>query len=268
MVGFNYPPTPFDLKFRLLGVDARIHWTFWLGGLLFTRGSTEFSLVLTGIATLFISILVHEMGHALSGKYFGDRVPSITLHAMGGHYTPGYSLRHRQFVWMIIWGPLAGFILGGVAVAAWYLVPIGILASNKILFYVIWDAMWINIVWGVVNLLPVFPLDGGQVLREVLRWRNPSGDDVRAYTVSMVAAVIVAALMAALNVLNITSSFGLYPILLFGFLAYNNYVLRKYEIETGGMARHEELAPRQPWERDADWWKNGGKSDDTDSWKR
>lgn len=213
---------------------------------------------------LFVSILVHEMGHALSGKHFGDRVPAITLHVMGGHYTPGSSLRHGQFVWMVIWGPLAGFILGACAVAAWFALPTQVLFQNAILATAIWDLMWINVVWGVVNLLPVFPLDGGQILREVVRWKFPMKDDVFSYTVSMIVAMFVALLMV---LADFKFGIGLYPVILFGFLAYQNYTLRKYEIMTGGMSRYEEQGPRQPWERDANWWK-GSQTDDSDWWKK
>jgi len=252
MFGNAFGPTGFDLKFRLFGVNARVHPSFWLGGLIFTRGSPGISLVLTGIATLFVSIFVHEMGHALSGKFFGDRVPSITLHAMGGHYTPGNTLRHGRFIWMVLWGPLAGFILGAIAIGARFALEAHLLPFSVLLWYAIYDLMWINITWGLVNLLPVFPLDGGQILREVVRWKFPLKTDAFSYTVSMITAMLVALGMFAADY---AFGFGIYPVILFGMLAFQNYQLRQQFLAMGEYQRYEEEAPRQPWEQDADWWK-------------
>src|SRR6266404_1267819 len=155
--------SPFDLNFRLFGVPARIHPTFWLGGLMFVGRSPNLYFLLVGIATLFVSILVHEMGHALCGKHYGDRSPSITLYIMGGYYMPGtISLRRWKQIWMCLWGPLAGFMLGGVAIGVSVAVYHRLIPYSEVLGYVLVYAVWINILWGVANLLPVFPLDGGQ----------------------------------------------------------------------------------------------------------
>ncbi len=197
MFGNTFGPTAFDLKFRLFGVDTRVHPSFWLGGLMFAQNAGPMPLMLASIATLFVSILVHEMGHALSGKYFRDRSPSIVLHMMGGYYSPGNALKHGQLIWMVVWGPLAGFILGSVAIGSWFALGAGLLPDSEMLRTILWDAMWINIIWGVVNVLPVFPLDGGQIFREVVRWKFPLKDDAFSYSVSMVTAILVAGLMLA-----------------------------------------------------------------------
>ncbi len=69
MYGQMFGATAYDLKFKLLGIPARVHPSFWLGGLLFTSGSHGIQFILVGIALLFLSIFVHEMGHALCGKH-------------------------------------------------------------------------------------------------------------------------------------------------------------------------------------------------------
>ncbi|HLX59833.1 MAG TPA: site-2 protease family protein [Planctomycetota bacterium] len=254
----------FDLNFRVFGVPARIHPTFWLAGLFFVGRTPNLYFLLIGIATLFVSILVHEMGHALCGKYYGDRSPSITLYIMGGYYMPGsISLRRWKEIWMCLWGPLAGFILGALALGLSVAVNRALIPYSDMLDYVLDCAIWINILWGLVNLLPVFPLDGGQILREIVRWKFPRKTDATAYLISMVTAIVVAALSAAAA---FKYGNGLYAALLFGSLAFQNYQLRRISILTGDY--HEEEAPRQPWEQDADWWKSGRKDDDADWWKR
>ena len=249
MFGNSFGPTAFDLKFRLFGVAVSVHPTFWLGGLWFAQYSHGL-LMVASIATLFVSILTHEMGHALSGKYFGDRNPSVTLHMMGGYYMPGNALRHKQFIWMVLWGPMAGFFLGGLAVGAWFGMVFGLIPITPMLTTVAWDAMWINIIWGVVNLMPVFPLDGGALFREVIRWKVPSRDDVFSYTVSMVSAVVLALLMAAGSFY-----FGYTPSIFLGALAFQNYQLRAQAILIRKYGSGEADEPRQPWQQDPDWWK-------------
>jgi stage IV sporulation protein FB len=252
MLPFRIPETRFDLKFRILGVDARIHPTFLLCGFLFAAGAGGILFMLVGTVVLFISILVHEMGHALCGKHYGDRVPSILLYGLGGLYFPGsIRLREGKQIWMCLCGPLAGFILGAVAAGALFALRHEWLPYSDLLYFIIWSAIWINLIWGLVNLLPIFPLDGGQILREIVSWKFPLKDDAFSYTFSLIAAVImVAAAIAAHIMFNI----GIVPALLFAVLAFQNYQLRKHSILTGGMAQEEE-EPREAWQQDPDWWK-------------
>jgi len=66
--------TQFDLKWSMLGVPVRVHPLFWLITLFLSyHERMPFTLVLISIAAIFFSILVHEFGHALSGRYYGDR---------------------------------------------------------------------------------------------------------------------------------------------------------------------------------------------------
>jgi Zn-dependent protease len=77
------------------------------------------------------------------------------------------------------------------------------------------DLLQVNIMWGIINLLPVFPLDGGQIARELLNIQNPRNGTVMALQLSAGTAVLVAA-YALLNE-------RIYLALLFGYLAYANF---------------------------------------------
>lgn len=244
-------PTAWDLKFRLFGIESRVHPGFWLGGLLFAQTAKSTWELLAGVGALFVSIMVHELGHALCGKYYGDKVPSITLHMMGGYYTPGsIGLKHGQQIWMLIWGPLAGFILGAIAVGVAFAMLQKVIPYSDVLWTIVRNTIWICMIWGVVNLFPIFPLDGGQIFREIVRWKFPSKDDAFCYKVSMIVALMVSGLAIWLAV---TFGFGIITVILFLSLAYQNYQF--YQMEKNRRGVEDEDGPKQPWEQDADWWK-------------
>lgn len=175
----EFAPTPQDIYFRVLGIPCRIHPSFWIIAALFAfprsdqlPGSLILMLLLSRMACLFVSILVHELGHAL----LIDRVgfpTSITLHAFGGYavYQPNRAVRHTVSMAISFAGPLAGFILYGIVCGIEYLLlrndvymglPRGIAI---VLVDAVRQLKYINLYWGLINLLPVFPLDGGQITR-------------------------------------------------------------------------------------------------------
>jgi Zn-dependent protease len=81
---------------------------------------------------------------------------------------------------------------------------------------IIGNLLFINILWGLVNLLPVYPLDGGQVSRELCQIGNPRGGIILSLQISMVAAIV----MAAVGLLMWQSIFTTF---MFGYLAYSSY---------------------------------------------
>lgn len=126
----------------------------------------SFSLIGTfiWIGIIFVSILVHEMGHALASKLFGQK-PRIELIAFGGvTYPEGAKLpRWKEFI-VVLDGPLFGF--GLFALATLLLHMTGLKAG--IAFGTLKILQIVNLFWTAFNLIPVFPLDGGQLLRIAL----------------------------------------------------------------------------------------------------
>ncbi|HVE47020.1 MAG TPA: site-2 protease family protein [Acidimicrobiales bacterium] len=144
------------------------------------------------VAVVGISILIHELGHALTFRAFGVS-SSVLLYAMGGVTVPeeGPRLRPGQDVLVSLAGPGVGLLFGGlVALVAppWNFEPDSLarLTSQFLLF--------VNVAWGLVNLLPILPLDGGNVLAAILQ-KTMGAKGVRGVRiVSLVAAAAIAAL--------------------------------------------------------------------------
>ena len=169
-------PTAYDLSFRCMGIPVRVHPLFWLIACLL-GWSDHFQLVILWIVAVFISILVHEMGHALCARHFGCQ-PWIVLHGFGGLaiYHDTYSMRVGQRVMIAFCGPLAGFLLAGATFFLYYQFfgSPSVFSDNLLLKAFFQNMLWINLAWGVINLVPVWPLDGGQISDHLLRFWFPS----------------------------------------------------------------------------------------------
>ena len=114
----------YDLRFRLLGVPVRIHPFFWLVSAImgFQSFENDIPAVLLWMAAVFVSILVHEFGHALMSKAFNCS-PSVVLWGMGGLcYSQGEQQTPRQRLAVIFAGPGAGFLLCGLVVMVFWIV--------------------------------------------------------------------------------------------------------------------------------------------------
>ena len=164
---------------------------------------------------MFVSVLVHELGHALLQRAFGGR-PQIVLYALGGvAMTESAPRSWWRNVVVALAGPLAGFALAGVSAGllSQFGGSINLFLGNGLEFLVL-----VNVLWGVVNLLPVYPLDGGHVARELLmRFLPPVSGVTLSFWLSIVTAVIVG---VALSVMM----WSVWNLALFGFLAYQNYL--------------------------------------------
>lgn len=146
-------------------IPVTIHFFFWITAALigFLNSGTWMG-TLIWIFVILVSVLVHEMGHALTAVFFGLQ-PRIELVALGGlTYHQGDNLPFWKQFFIVLNGPIFGFML---FVIAWTLLKMGVPAESFSggvlkLFY------WVNLVWTILNLIPVMPLDGGQLLRIVL----------------------------------------------------------------------------------------------------
>lgn len=253
-------PTRYDLKWKLFGIPVRVHWAFWLVGLILGWQDKASPGLLVWVGCLFISIVIHEFGHALTAKYFGARGLRIVLYWLGGLAVNEGGLRRKHRIIELFCGAGAGFILGGVVYGIVLLTEHGLitLPQNKYVHLALYYLLYINIWWGLANLLPIFPLDGGQITQEVVRARRPIGGAALAFRISFFAALLCAAVAIGYE---IYVSLGgeeasLRLIIFFAFLAYWNFQLSQPHIAEA-MGGDRDSGPRQPWEQDADWWKKG-----------
>jgi Zn-dependent protease len=241
------PPTQADLHFRILGFPVRVHPFFWLVAALMGLDKSNPKDVLVWVAVVFVSILVHELGHAFLQRSYGGH-PWITLHGFGGLASCNDGPRSPgKRIQILLAGPGAGFLLAAVTIVAMRVSGrvIGLATSNEAaspeslevwkvwsfplgpftLYYealnsdtmsrLVGDILQVNIMWGLINLLPVYPLDGGQIARELFNLQNPRGGTVLALQISAATAILVA-VYAILNG-------RFYLAILFGFLAFGSF---------------------------------------------
>ncbi len=161
------------LRFQIFGFPVSVHWMFWivtalLGGA--ERASSPQGMQLLGIwvASAFVSILWHELGHTFMMRRFGDPRPEIHLYGGGGL---AMGTRHRTRYEQILIsaaGPAAGLALGFVVwLTARAFPPMSLYADRT--FSVL---IQINIFWSLINLLPIIPLDGGRIMEATLEGRG------------------------------------------------------------------------------------------------
>jgi membrane-associated protease RseP (regulator of RpoE activity) len=252
--------TPYDLNWRMFGVHVRVHPLFWLisvilGGDLLRLGVEH---LLVWVACVFVSILVHEFGHVLMGQVFGSR-GHIVLYSFGGVAVGSNQLPGRwQRVAVLLAGPGAGFLLYGLVwlVRPFVLQPLDPEEAIPLHYYALFFLEWINLVWGIVNLVPIWPLDGGQISVEVFSWLSPERGLRFAFGISFVLAGLLAvhSLMSHLDrpLIPFVPRFGLYGAFMFGWLAFISF---QFLQQQPPQRRRWEDDNRVPWERDADWWR-------------
>lgn len=201
------------LQFTLLGFPVRIHWWFWLnaallGGALTAKTPTQIQAVVIWIAMVFISILIHELGHALTMRKFGDRRVEIVLYAFGG-LAIGSAWRERmQQILISAAGPAAQMAAGFVAWLVYRAFPM----ENALLRFAFGNFIFISFFWGALNLLPIIPMDGGRISEAVLG----RSKEKLALTISLISAIALAAYMGLVQG-------ALFATLFFGMLAFNNW---------------------------------------------
>lgn len=219
--------TPQDVNFQIFGIPCRIHPYFWLGALFFAfprrenlPGNIILALLISRMACLFVSILVHELGHAVLIRWAGFR-PEVVLHAFGGLalYIPHRPIRAAVSVAISFAGPAAGFILYGIVrlIAQWLAntYPEGV---HPVLADAILQLEWINLVWGLVNLLPIFPLDGGQISRTLLE----SLLGRKGLRTSLIISIIASAGTALFFYEMMGRQLFSFPVILFALLCYES----------------------------------------------
>jgi len=147
-------------------IPITVHPLFW--ALIFVLGwinSEALAPTLIWAAVIFVSVLVHEFGHALTAIFFGQRA-KIDLVAMGGLTSrTGKTLTLWQDFLIVLNGPLAGFLLYFVCNSLLHKI-----ASHQYpyLSYAFAVGSLVNLWWTVLNLIPIQPMDGGRLLSIIL----------------------------------------------------------------------------------------------------
>lgn len=155
----------------LFGIPIRLHITlvFFLFPA-FAGRSLGIWLALEWVLLIVLSILLHELGHALTAKYYRLTGLSIMLHGFGGFAVSSGARTPTQSLIITLAGPAVTFVLGLACLAIGGFgsdatTPGTMLATQ---FYLIQSLGWVNILLGFLNLIPSLPFDGGQALRAIL----------------------------------------------------------------------------------------------------
>ena len=243
--------TGYDLEFSFLGFPVRVHPAFFIMPVLLGQGLIARD-VNTGVGLLivtaifFVSILIHELGHALAFRYYG--IPSrIVLYWMGGLAIPDVggwgsrrvSLSSNQQIVVSMAGPIFGFLLAVALVGVVYLMGGHVILNNlnivpfpepvlrgtsfngAIVNMILFGGIALNIILNLFNLVPIYPLDGGQVAREVMV-KMDAGSGVRNSIILSIAASGMIAVFSFMNGLRFMGFF-------FAFMAWSNYqTLQQY----------------------------------------
>ena len=141
-----------------------------------------------GHECVFLSILIHELGHAVTLRRYG--FPSeIVLYAMGGYATSTHLSTWKR-VLVSAAGPGAGFILYGLLWGLEYSLveSNSALLQNRAVVYCILLLQWINLFWGLMNLVPCLPLDGGHIMEALVSRYFPRQSHVRVLQISILAS--------------------------------------------------------------------------------
>jgi Zn-dependent protease len=213
---------------------------FWLIALLLGASGGLLG-ALIWVVAVFVSILVHELGHAFAMRRYG--MPSYIILYWGGGLTvpqpvkwgynwAGVSLTPNQEIFISLAGPFSGFlmaflILGAVAALGGSVgvnlllgvlpIPGATLPWGGLLVNAFIGALlWVNIFWGVINLMPVIPLDGGNVARYALLKADPLDGARKSLWLSVITGGVIA-------VIGLVFLQSIFMAMMFGFLAFQSY---------------------------------------------
>jgi Zn-dependent protease len=159
---------------------------------------------------LFSSVLVHELAHSLYALRKGGRVRDITLIMIGGVSQISELPRAgRHEAMMALVGPVTSLVLGG----AFYLLFRALAATSQFeLTFAAFHLFYLNVVLGLFNLLPAFPMDGGRILRGLLeeRWGPLRATRVAAGAGKVFAVVFAIIGFVSINILLMVIAFFVY----------------------------------------------------------
>jgi Zn-dependent protease len=159
--------------FRLAGIQVYLHFTWFIVAILeFTQFSRGYHSPVWGVLEylgLFGLVTVHEFGHAFACRQTGGRVDRIMLWPLGGVAFVDPPPRPGAYLWSIAAGPLVNVILFPIlSVILWLAAGSDLRFTNHDPYRFVLGLWGINAGVLVFNLLPIYPLDGGQLVRGLL----------------------------------------------------------------------------------------------------
>ena len=183
------------LRFRLFGMPVIVRGSFLvIAALIGFLGVGDAAQTIAWIAIVFVSILIHELGHAVTARMFGSGVV-IELNGLGGltrWSVPDGVLTPGRRSLIAASGSAVGLAFGGLV----WLVAAQFAPYPPLTAFILENLIYVNVFWGLLNWLPIRPLDGGHLLESLLEKIAPR----RAETIARVIFTLTAAGALALAI--------------------------------------------------------------------
>jgi Zn-dependent protease len=159
--------------FRFAGIEVFVHWSWFLvAAYEIGERSGKYSSVTWNVVeylALFLIVMLHEFGHALACRQVGGMADQIVLWPLGGVAYVNPPPRPGATLWSIAAGPLVNAVLIPIFYALTRVsFSMGLAANMPDVYRLIESILFINIGLLLFNMLPIYPLDGGQILRALL----------------------------------------------------------------------------------------------------
>ena len=174
--------------FRLGGIQVCLHWSWFLvaayeiGGRQRAYSSVTWNIL--EYLALFLIVLLHEFGHALACRQVGGIADQIVLWPLGGVAYVNPPQRPGAFLWSIAAGPLVNLVLVPILlILGRSFRALGFAESMPNFFLLLRTVALINVGLLIFNMLPIYPLDGGQILRSLLWFAMGRARSLMAATV-------------------------------------------------------------------------------------
>lgn len=182
--------------FRFAGIQVFVHWSWFVVAMLqiSTRWGNYASPIwaVAQYLALFVIVLLHEFGHAFACRQTGGRADQIVLWPLGGVAFVRPPPRPGAELWSIAAGPLVNVVLVPILLGvSWIAMYAGWTAGSPDLRRFLSLLMWLNGGLLIFNLLPIYPLDGGQILRSLLWFKLGRGRSLQIAAVLGLAGVAV-----------------------------------------------------------------------------
>lgn len=178
-------------RFRLFDIPVTVRGSFLLiAALIGFVGVRRLAESLAWIAIVFVSILVHELGHALTARSFGSAV-AIELNGLGGltrWSVPHGELTPGRRALIAAAGSATGLAFGGLV----WVVAAQFGPYTSLPTFILENLIFVNVFWGLLNWLPIRPLDGGHLLESLLEKVAPNRAELIAkiiFTLTAAAAL-------------------------------------------------------------------------------
>lgn len=159
--------------FRFAGIDLFLHWSWFLVAVFEiqdrARSYSSITWNILEYLALFLIVMLHEFGHSLACRQVGGRANQIVLWPLGGVAYVDPPPRPGATLWSIAAGPLVNVaLLPILGASVWLARSQGLPETLPNAYGLLHSVFWINVVLLAFNILPIYPLDGGQILRSLL----------------------------------------------------------------------------------------------------